>query len=235
MPLPKISLPIYELTLPSNNKKVKYRPFTVKEEKILLTAQESKEFPQIMNAIKQIVNNCVINYDIDKLALFDLEYIILTLRSKSVDNLIKFKIKDPETEEEVELALDLSDIKIDKKESHTNKIQVSDEYYLFMRYPTIDEFMEIIDESNSKSETDKNYNIMISCMDTLSSETEVHKFSDFTDDEIQDFIDSLTTDVTRKIKDFFDTLPKIRFEIKYKNSLNQDKTFVIQGTQSFFL
>lgn len=233
MPLPKISLPIYELTLPSNNKKVKYRPFTVKEEKILLTAQESKEVDQIIIAIKQIVNNCLIEYDVEKLALFDIEYILLTLRSKSVDNMVKFKVADPDTKAEVELELDLSNIKIEKAKDHTNKIKISDEFTLYMRYPSIDEFANMIKDGTQSKE--KNYEIMISCMDQLVSEQEVHKFKEFTKEEIDAFIDSLDTTVTREMKKFFDSIPKIRFEIPYINSNSEKKTFVIQGTQSFFI
>lgn len=233
MPLPKISLPIYELTLPSNNKKIKYRPFTVKEEKILLTAQESKEVDQIIIAIKQIVNNCLIDYDIEKLALFDIEYILLTLRSKSVDNIVNFKVTDPDTKSEVELQLDLSNIKIEKAKDHSNKIKVSDEYTLFMRYPSIDEFSTMIKEGAQSSE--KNYEIMIACMDQLVSEQEVHKFEDFTKEEVDNFIDSLETNVTKEMKKFFESIPKIRFEIPYTNSKGEKKTFVIQGTQSFFI
>lgn len=233
MPLPKISLPIYELTLPSNNKKIKYRPFTVKEEKILLTAQESKEVDQIIIAIKQIVNNCLIDYDIEKLALFDIEYILLTLRSKSVDNIVNFKVTDPDTQSEVELQLDLSNIKIEKSKDHSNKIKVSDEYTLFMRYPSIDEFSTMIKEGPQSSE--KNYEIMISCMDQLVSEQEVHKFEDFTKEEVDNFIDSLETNVTKEMKKFFESIPKVRFEIPYVNSKGEKKTFVIQGTQSFFM
>lgn len=233
MPLPKINLQIYELTLPSNNKKIKYRPFTVKEEKILLTAQESKDVDQIILAIKQIVNNCLIDYDIDKLALFDIEYILLTLRSKSVDNIIKFKISDPDTKGDVELELDLTNIKVEKTKDHTNTIKVSDEFTLFMRYPTIDEFASVIKDGNQSAE--KKYEIMIACMDQLVSEREVHKFKEFSKEEIDDFVDSLDTNVTREMKKFFESIPKIRFEIPYVNSNHEKKTFVIQGTQSFFM
>jgi hypothetical protein len=233
MALPKISLPIYELVLPSTGEKVKYRPFTLKEEKILLTAQETKEGEQIILSIKQIINNCLINKDVDSLAVFDIEYILITLRSKSIDNMVKFKIKDPDTEEDVEVELDLSKVKVEKNKNHTNKIKISDEYFLFMRYPNIDEFMQLIDKEKSASE--RNYRIMLSCMEKLVSKDEVFKFSDFDVSEIEEFVDSLQSEHVKGIKEFFDTLPKVRHEIEYKNKKGDKKKFIIQGTETFFI
>jgi hypothetical protein len=233
MALPKIELPIYELKLPSTGEKVKYRPFTVKEEKILLTSQESNDVNQIVLSIKQIINNCLIGKNVDELAVFDIEYVLLTLRSRSVDNLVKFTITDPDTEESIEVEMDISKVKIQKDENHTNKIKVSDDYFLYMRYPTIDEFTILL--SDDVSSVDKNYDVMISCMDKLVSKDDVYKFADFTKEEVTEFVDSLQSDHTKKIKEFFDTLPKIRHEIPYKTKDGKDKTFVIQGTQTFFI
>lgn len=233
MSLPKIDLPIYELQLPSNDKKVKYRPFTVKEEKILLIAQESKDPNQVISSIKRIVNNCMIDCDMKELSLFDLEYLLISIRSKSIDNKVKFKIKDPGTDEEIQLELDLNRVKVEKDENHTKKIKVSDKYTLFLKYPNIDDFYKLI--LDDKSSTEKNFEIMISCMDKLASEDEVFSFKDFTKKEIDEFVESLHTDTVKKIKDFFDTIPKIRHELQYKNSKGEEKTFVIQGTQTFFI
>lgn len=233
MALPKIALPIYEMKLPSTGEKVKYRPFTVKEEKILLTSQESNDVSQIVLSIKQIINNCLIDKNVDELAVFDVEYILLTLRSRSVDNVVKFSITDPDTEEKIDIELDLSKVKVQKEENHTNKIKLSDEYFLYMRYPTIDEFSILLGDEKSSSE--KNYDVMLSCMDKLVSKEDVYKFSDFSKEEVNEFVDSLQSDHTKKIKEFFDTLPKIRHEIPYKTKDGNDKTFVIQGTQTFFI
>lgn len=233
MALPKIDLPLYELELPSNNRKVKFRPFTVKEEKILLIAQESKDPKQIMDAIHQIVNNCLMDTDIRDLALFDIEYILLSLRSKSVDNTVNFTIKDPDTEEEIELEIDLTQVKVQKADGHTNKIKVDDTYTLFLKYPGIDNFASMITEE--KVDTNKSLDILLSCIDKLVSEDDVYKFSDFSKKEVDSFIESLNSDITKEIKKFFDTMPKIRHEIPYKNSKGTDKTFVIEGTQTFFI
>jgi hypothetical protein len=233
MALPKIDMPMFELELPSNGKKVKYRPFTVKEEKILLVAQESKDPKQVITAIKQIVHNCLIDYSISDLSLFDLEYLLLSIRSKSVDNKIEFEIEDPETQEKIELMLDLSEVKIAKDPKHTNQIKISDVYTLFLKYPTIDDFADMI--ANETLSSEKSFKILLSCIDKLVSEEDVYNFKDFTQKQVDEFVDSLHSDVTKKMKEFFDTIPKIRHEIQYTNSAGKNKTFVVEGTQTFFI
>ena len=233
MALPKIDLPLYELELPSNGNKIKFRPFTVKEEKILLIAQESKDPEQIMLAIKQIVNNCVTDCKLDDLALFDIEYILVNLRSKSVDNTVDFTIKDPDTEEEISLTLDLSQVKVYKDKNHTNRIKIDDKYSLFLKYPGLSNLSSAA--INKNISPDESFNILVSCMDKLVSEEDVFKFSDFSKKEVDEFIDSLNSDVTKDIKKFFDTMPKVRNEIPYVNSKGEEKTFVVEGTQTFFI
>lgn len=232
MALPKIDLPIFELELPSTNKKVKYRPFTVKEEKILLVAQEAKDPEQTVLSVKQIVNNCLIDEDVDNLAMFDLEYVLLMLRSKSVDNNIRFAVKDPETQESVELEIDINEVKVTRSEEHTNKIPINDEYTLYLRYPTISEFVKIA-KSDPKDPL-INYFIMVSCLDKIVSEEAVYKMKDYTDQEIDEFMESLQGDVMKRIQKFFETMPKLRHELKYKNKAGKEQTFVIEGMRSFF-
>ena len=231
--LPKIDLPLFELVLPSTGKKIKYRPFTVKEEKILLVAQESNEPEQTILSIKQVINNCLIDIDVEKLAMFDLEYVILVLRSKSVDNSIKFAINDPDTKESVELEIDLNEVKVTRNEEHSNKVKVNDDYTLFLRYPTIEEFIKIAGADPKDSLT--SYFIMVSCLDKIASESEVFKFSDYTDEEIDEFMEGLQGDVIKRIQNFFETMPKLRHEMKYKNSEGKEQTFVIEGMRSFFI
>lgn len=233
MALPKIDLPLYQCELPSTGKKVKYRPFTVKEEKILLTAQESKESSQIIMAIKQVLNNCLQDTDISKLSVFDIEYMLIQLRSRSVDNMTEFEITDPETEEKVKLELNLADVKVNRVEGHTNKIKISDEYTLFLRYPSIDQFETLMDKEEQSAED--SYNVMISCLDRLASKEDVYKFSDFPKKEVDEFVDSLHADTIKAIKTFFDTMPRVRHEIPYTNSKGTKKTFVLEGTQTFFI
>ncbi len=233
MSLPKIDMPTFEMVLPSSGETVKYRPFTVKEEKILLIAQEGDDVKSAINAVKQVVNNCLIDVDIEKFSMFDLEYILLLLRSKSVDNNVKFAIRDPDTDETVELELDLDDVKVTTVDEHTNKVRVNEEYTMFLRYPTINQFVEFIE--GDQEDPLVTYNIMVSCLDKVASESEVFHFKDFSREEIDKFMDDLSGDVLVQIKQFFDTMPKLRHEMKYKNKNGDDKIFVLEGMKSFFI
>ena len=233
MGLPKIDKPVFELVLPSTGKKIKYTPFTVKEEKILLIAQESKDVEQSILSMKQIVNNCLVDIKVEDLSMFDMEYVLLLLRSKSVDNTVAFTIKDPDTEERVELTFDLDEVEVSVDERHTKEIRLDDTYVLYMRYPTIDEFLMMI--KGGVNDSDTSFDIMISCMDKLVSEEEVFKFSDFTSEEIEAFMDSLEADVIKKMKFFFDSMPKMRHTIKYNDKTGKEKTFVVEGTETFFI
>lgn len=233
MALPKIDLPLFEMELPSSGEKIKYRPFTVKEEKILLVAQEAGEPNQELLATKQIIRNCVIDVDPDNLPMFDIEYIILNLRARSVDNSATFQIKDPDTDEDVELTLDIEKIQLNRSEDHTNKIKINDNYYLFLKYPTINEFIKIFDYDQGDPLAD--YFIMCSCLDYIASEDEVYKFAEYKQDEIDDFMDSMTAETMKEIQKFFETMPKLRHEMKYTNSNGDQKTFVVEGMRSFFI
>jgi hypothetical protein len=233
MALPQIDMPIFEMELPSTGEKIKYRPFTVKEEKILLVAQESKEAGQEVLASKQVVNNCLIDKDISELAMFDLEYIMLVLRTKSVDNNVKFSIKDPDTEEVVNLEIDLDNIKLSQDDNHSKEIKINDTYTLFLKYPNIDQFIQII-ESNPNDPL-VSYFIMISCLDKLASEDEIYHFKDYSSEDIDSFMENLTADVIKAIQNFFQTMPKLRHELKYVNKAGTEKTFVIEGMRTFFI
>lgn len=233
MALPKIDLPLFELELPSTGEKIKYRPFTVKEEKILLVAQESKDPEQNILSVKQIVNNCLVDTDVETLAMFDLEYVLLMLRAKSVDNTISFGIKDPDTQESITLEIDINEVKVTRSEEHTNQIKVNDEYTLFLRYPTIKEFIQIA--SSDPKDPLTNYFIMVSCLDKIASENEVFLMGDYTPEEIDEFMENLQGDVVKKIRSFFETMPKLRHEMKYTNKEGKEQTFVIEGMRSFFI
>lgn len=232
MGLPKIDLPLFDIEIPSTGKKVKYRPFTVKEEKILLIAQESKDIDQIILAIKQIINNCVNTVDVDKLAMFDLEYLLINIRAKSVNNEIQFSITDPDTKERVDLTIDIADVKIIHKEDHNNLIKVNDDIYLKMRYPTINELSNI---AKSKNSFENLFKIMIDCIENVIEGDSVLVLKDFTDEEISDFVNNFSNDQIDQIKNFFETMPVLKYEAKYKNSSGDDKTFVIEGMETFFI
>ena len=232
MGLPKIDLPLFDIEIPSTGKKVKYRPFTVKEEKILLIAQESKDIDQIILAIKQIIVNCVITVDVDKLAMFDLEYLLINIRAKSVNNEIQFSITDPDTKERVDLTIDIADVKIIHKDDHNNLIKVNDDIYLKMRYPTINELANI---AKSKNSFENLFKIMIDCIENVIEGDSVLVLKDFTDEEISDFVNNFSNDQIDQIKNFFETMPVLKYEAKYKNSNGDDKTFIIEGMETFFI
>lgn len=233
MALPKIDLPIFELELPSTGNKIKYRQYTVKEEKILLVAQESKDPAAEILAMKQVVNNCLLDTDIEDLAMFDLEYIHLVLRSKSVDNTMNFGITDPDTEEKVELKLDVENVKMNTTEGHSKEVRINDEYVLFLKYPSIDAFVKIT-ELDSKDPL-VNYFVMISCLDKIASEDEVFYFKDYTEEQIEEFMNDLNSQVISSIQQFFETMPRLRHELKYENKDGVEKTFVIEGMRTFFI
>jgi hypothetical protein len=230
MALPKISLPLFELTLPSTGEKINYRPFTVKEEKILLIAQESKDLDQIMLAVKQIIENCA-QLNTDKLATFDLEYLLINIRAKSVNNLVSFKIMDPDTKKQVELSIDLEAITIKTEEGHNKLIRLGESSAILMRYPTLAELASL-----AKSKTkEASFNVMISCIDTVEYDGAVYKASDYSREELIEFVDGLTNAVIADIERFFTTMPKLRFETTYINANGVEKKFVVEGMESFFI
>lgn len=232
MALPKIDLPLSEIILPSNGEKVKIRPFTVKEEKILLVAAEGDEAVNELIAIKQVINNCLVDKTIEDLSMLDIEYVYLKLRTRSVDNMAKFTITDPDTQEKVELELDMDSIEVKHYEGHTKEVKVNDEYTLFLKHPTVEQF-ELLLTLDSEDPL-FNYMLMVSCLDKLASEDEVHNFADYDKEEVDEFMNSLDGAAIKDIATFFETLPKLRHEIKYTNMDGKEQTFVIEGIRSFF-
>jgi len=233
MALPKIDLPLFEVDLPSTGEKIKMRPYTVKEEKILLVGQESDDSDSELLATRQVVNNCLQDIDAGDLPLFDLEYLLLQLRSRSVDNKVSFSIKDPETEEPLQFDLDIEDVKIEYDENHSKEIKINDKYTLFLRYPSINDMIKLADLPADDPLT--SYNIMVNCLDYIASDDEVENFKDYKDTEIEEFMEGLPNSVLNKITTFFETMPKLRHEIKYQNNKGEDKVFVIEGNRSFFI
>lgn len=236
MALPKIDQPLFEIEIPSTGKKARYRPFTVKEEKILLIAQESREQNQILLAVKQIITNCVPDVDVEKLAIFDLEYLILNIRAKSVNNEIDFGFMDPDTEERIDVTVDVNDIKVEFNPDHEKKVELNSQYYVMMRYPTLKEVTNLSNSAEESNETEQMFNTMISCIDTLvDQETdEVYKLEEFSSEEVSDFVDGFTSTVVEQLQKFFTTMPKLSHTINYKDKEGKDKVFVVEGMDSFF-
>jgi len=234
MGLPKIQQPLFELTVPSTEKKVKYRPFTVKEEKILLIAQESKDIDQVILAIKQIIGNCVEDVDVDTLAMFDLEYMLINIRAKSVSNEIEFAIKDPDTDERIEMALNIEDIQIKRDPKHNKLVKINDDITLEMAYPRIDQLKSIA-EVNEKDREVVLFDMMMGCINSVVQGDQIYKLKDFSEQEVEEFIGSLSSSNISDIKTFFDTMPVLRYEKKYKLKDGTEKTFVAEGTETFFI
>jgi len=233
MALPRISLPLYEITIPSTDKKVTYRPFTVKEEKILLLAKESKDIDQIILAITQIINNCVKDVDVSKLSTFDLEYLMFNIRARSVNDIIKFKVSDPDTNEDVELELNINSVTMVKNDQHNKIIKLNDDYNLVMRYPTVNE-LKVLSDTDS-NDTSKIFDMMIGCIDFIASGDSITKMSECTPKEVVDFVEGLPTSAIKDIQTFFQTMPVMRVECPYVNRKGEHKSFVIQGIESFFI
>ena len=240
MGLPKIDMPLFEIEVPSTKKKVKYRPFTVKEEKILLIAQEANDIDHIITAIKQIITNCFHKIDVDTLTMFDLEYLLLNIRSVSVDNKIKFSIKDKDTDKPVELELDIANIKVDIPEEHSNIINLDDGYKLLMKYPSFDQISILgqvmkVEEDDQASVSSILFDLLISCIDSVLKDDEVHKFSDYSDEEINEFASQLPSKCMKSMQNFFETMPKVTYKEKYINENGEEKTVVLEGTETFFI
>ena len=237
MPLPKINTPTYELSLPSNGKKIKYRPFLVREEKILIMALETENQKQITDAVVEILDACIMTRGIkvQNLATFDIEYIFLNVRSKSVGETINVNIICPDDEKtSVEIPIDLESIKVKKDKSHTNIVKIDDNLSLKLKYPSIEQFIE--NNFESTDETIKNtMKLITSSIDMIFSEEESWNASESTPKELEEFIDQLNTKQFQLIEEFFNTMPKLSHPVKVKNPVTEvESTVVLEGLAAFF-
>ena len=231
MALPKITHPTYKVVLPSNQKTITLRPFTVLEEKILLMAKSSDNSDDVIAAIKQIVQNCIIeNIDVEKMPTFDLEYIFIKLRSKSVGEIIELDYTDPVTKEVIKFNLNLENIEVTKNSNHSNKIMVQNDIGLVLKYPTLDD-VKII-EASEKQENAV-FDVLYNCIESVFDSNNV--YPEFTKEELSDFIDTLPIDSMNKIREFFDTMPVIEHKVILKNKNGEEKTITLKGITSFFI
>ena len=233
MPLPKLDQPLFDMTIPSTGKKVIFRPFLVKEEKILLIAQQSGNDTEIIRAIKQILNNCVQDdLDLDSLAIFDLEYMFLKLRSKSVNNIVKLSYRDNEDGEVYDFELDLDTIEIEMPEHVNSKIEITKNVGMTMRYPTA----SITDHmKNFDNEVDLMTFFIVNCIDTIYDEENVYVADEFSEEEITEFLDGLDVKSFEKIRGFFESIPRLYHKIEYKNSINSDRSIELTSLKDFFM
>jgi hypothetical protein len=239
MPLPKINTPTYELVLPSNGKKIKYRPFLVREEKILIMAMESEDMKQITDSIVQILGDCILTKDIkvESLATFDIEFLFLNVRAKSVGETVEVNITCPddgETKVEMEIAID--DIKVQKTRGHKNIIKLDDELMLKLKYPSLDQFIESnFETSGQTSDVSQSLSMITSCVDAIYNEEESWEAADCTKKELDEFIEQLNTKQFKEVEKFFTTMPKLSHKIKVKNpNTGVESEVVLEGLASFF-
>ena len=237
MPLPKISTPTYELVLPSSNKKIKYRPFLVKEEKVLIIALESQDQKQIANAVKSIITSCILSRGIkvEKLSTFDIEYLFLNIRGKSVGEDIEVMVTCPDDgKTQVPMSINIDSIQVKKSDEHNPDIKLDDQFTLRMRYPSLSEFIK----SNFTMEdmkVDDTFELIASCVDQVYSEEESWTQEDCTKKELVDFIEQLNSSQFKQIEKFFDTMPKLSHTVKVTNpNTKVESEIVLEGLQNFF-
>lgn len=241
--LPKIDVPIYELKLISSGKSVRFRPFLVKEQKLLLMASQSEDPKDALNVVKQISKNCVLDdIDIESLPVFDLEFIFLNLRARSVNEVINLqykcnnKVKDETGEEKVcngleKFEVNLLEILPDKNPNHTKKIMLSDKLGIMMKYPTF----EIVSNLKGQNESEILMELLISCVDNIFDNDQIYYTKDVSKEELEEFIDNLQQKDLEKIQQFFDTTPKIKKNLNFScHKCGYKENIVVEGLQNFF-
>jgi hypothetical protein len=238
MPLPKIATPSYELELPSTGETIQYRPFLVKEEKLLVIALESEETKQITTAIKTVIKNCILtkNIKVESLPTFDIEYLFLNIRGKSVGEELEVNIICPDDgETQVPVKINLDDIQVQKNEDHTNKIKVDSSIMMEMKYPSLDQFIKSNFDFNNKNAMDQSFELIGSCIDKIYTEEEVWSALDVSKKELTDFLESMNSSQFKEIEKFFETMPKLSHTIKVKNPVTEiESDVVLEGLASFF-
>lgn len=239
MPLPKINTPTYELVIPSTGKKVKYRPFLVREEKILVMALESEDMTQITNAVVDIISNCIQTRGIkvSDLSTFDIEYIFLNIRSKSVGETIEVNITCPDDgETQVKVEINVDDIQIQKDPNHTNIVDLDEDLKMRLKYPALEQFIESNFEYNDENvNVDKSLDMIISCIDVIYNGEETWAASDSSKKELKDFVEQMNTKQFKDIENFFVTMPKLSHSIKITNPKTKvESDIVLEGLASFF-
>jgi len=236
MALPKLNTPTYELEVPSTDEKLKYRPFLVKEEKILMLAMESKENTQIIQAVKDIVSTCTFEkLDVSSLPMFDIEYIFLNIRAKSVGEVSKIKLLCPDDKKTyTTVEVNLTEVEVQVDDKHTNKIELTDDMGVIMTYPTIDTFAEIgIEDINASNMLDVVASSILQIYEQKGEK--VYNSKDQTKKELTEFVESMNSSQFKKVQDFFETMPKLKHTVKVTNSKTKKTSDVtLTGLSDFF-
>ena len=228
MSLPKISSSTFRAELPSTGREIKYRPFTVKEEKILLMASQSNDTTSVTDAIKQIMTNCILDdVDVNNMATFDVEYLFIQLRSKSVDNIMQLQfVEDGET---YKVEVDLDDIVVQRPESKSNHITLNEEASIVLKYPSFD----MIEKLQGGAEGDV-VEVVSNSIDKIVYGGDILDLADYTKDEVTSFIESFTSKNMRDIESFFQSMPRVKIDLNYITKDGEKKTKEVSGLQNFF-
>ena len=238
MPLPTIATPTYELELPSTGKKIKYRPFLVKEEKLLVLALETENTKDISTAIKTVLKNCIQSrgVKVDNLPTFDIEYLFLNIRGKSVGEEIEVNLISPDDNvTEVPVTINVDDIKIQKNEEHDKRIKLDDSLVMEMRYPSLDQFIKSNFNFDGEIDMDQSFDLIASCIDKIYNDEEVWSTVDCTKKEVKDFLEQMNSMQFKEIEKFFETMPKLSHSVTFKNPKTKvESTVVLEGLSSFF-
>ena len=238
MPLPKIATPTYELELPSTGESIQFRPFLVKEEKVLVLALESEDTKQITTAIKAVIKSCVQTKGIkvEALPTFDIEFLFLNIRGKSVGEKIEVNIICPDDETtEVPVSIDLDEIRVQKNDEHTRQIKIDDTLMMEMKYPSLDQFIKNNFDFEDKNAMDQSFDLITSCVDKIYSEDDVWAADDCTKKELKDFLEQMNSSQFKSIETFFETMPKLSHKIKVTNpNTKVESEVVLEGLASFF-
>ena len=238
MPLPTIVTPTYELELPSTGKKVKYRPFLVKEEKLLVLALESEDTKQITTAIRAVLKSCIQTrgVKVDSLPTFDIEFLFLNIRGKSVGEELEVNLICPDDgETSVPVTINIDDIKISKSEDHTKKIQLDKSLIMEMKYPSLDEFIKNNFDFTGDPGIDQSFDLIASCIDKIYNEEEVWSTADCTKKEVKEFLEQMNSMQFKEIEKFFETMPKLSHSVTFTNPKTKvESTVVLEGLSSFF-
>ena len=238
MPLPKIATPTYELEIPSTKKKIKYRPFLVKEEKILIIAMESEDSKQIANAVKDVISSCITTRGIkvEQLSTFDIEYIFLNIRGKSVGEEVEVLITCPDDgTTQVPTVINLDDIKVQFDKKHTRDIKLDEDLILRMKYPSMEQFIKSNFNPGDNVDVEDTFKLISSCIDQVYNEEESWAASDCTKKELNDFLEQLSSKQFKEIERFFETMPKLSHTIKVNNpNTGVESDVVLEGLNAFF-
>ena len=238
MPLPKIAAPTYELEVPSTGELIQFRPFLVKEEKLLVIAMESEDTKQITNALKSVIKNCILTkgIKIETLPTFDIEYLFLNIRGKSVGEELDVNIICPDDgKTEVSVLINLEDIEVQKNDEHEKKIKIDDSIMIEMKYPSLDQFIKNNFDFNKRNAMDQSFELIASCIGTIFTEEEAWSTADCSKKEVTEFLESMNSSQFKGIEKFFETMPKLSHKVSVKNPKTKvESEVVLEGLASFF-